>query len=477
MAEKKNKKPQVQAPVVEKPAEEVKTQEVLDAKKKLPGMPDAMSQHDKVLYTSVLQHRKDEMLRMGGDAAEKYEALTMIEDAMILDVALTELVVKRNPAGLILSINEKNYGMMKLLGAEMGITLPDYKALPKPTKEQLAAVGIAAAPGQVVLALEDKNVSAEAKTKKKAEAKIIEEAKSKDYMKDHTKITTDDQLREALDFQVRNPAISNPVERLITSAQFYRSYLEAHAEKADDPQAELAKIHGFTLADLLQDITQLIKPTFVMEGFGKRLCTLAEDANSIIPAFCGFKNCLYNRTTGKYTYSDEDIAAFVRVIIVWYASSKTAEMSEAIKAKEANIAVLKKDAKANAKGIETEEKKIAGLKKAIEHFTGMISLTSDPSFELADNFIVAYKNNDSKDHMYAVSIAKEIMNTYYRGVEIPELEMDTALLNIQQHMGIILNLFTSAVAKRDEFSESNLIEIGEEASEKTEETTEEPKNA
>jgi len=464
MAKNKDKKnPTVEAPIVEKPAvEEAPEQEAATVQIPKTGMPSGLSQDAKVAYMTGIQHRKEEMLKQGGENANKYVAMTMIEDAMILDIALTETYIRKNPAGLIMVANEQNWKMFQILGEECGVKLPDYKDLPKPTKEQLTAAGLESAPGQIMLKLEDKNISEEAKKKIKKEARLNEEAFSgkKDYLKDHTKIETDEQLKEALAFQLVNTTISNPIERLITTAQFYRSYLEAKSEKSDDPQAELAKIHGFTLANLLQDISTMVPPTFITTGFGKRLCTLAEDANSIVPAFCGFKNCVINRTTGKYKYTDEEIAAFVRVLIVWYASSKVAEITEAIKAKEENIAALKKsDEKANAKAIESETKKIAGLTSSIKHFNNMISLTSEPSFDIADGFIAAYKNNSDKDHIRACAIEKEINNTYYRDVEILELEFDSYLFNVQQHIGIILNLFNSTVGTRDEYSESNLIEF------------------
>ena len=470
---KGNKKPTVDVPKVEAPAEEVKTPAVQDGTKvNIPGAPDGMSQHDKVLYASVIQHRKDEMIRNGGESAEKYNALTVLEDATIIDIAVTELVIKKNPSALILTANEKNYSAIQLLASDMGVTLPDFKSLPKPTKEQLKAAGLEAVPGQVVLKLEDKSVSKEAKEQKKKEQKTIDESKSKDYMKDHTKIQTDEQLKEALGFQLVNPAITNPIEKLITTAQFYRAYLEARSDKAEDQNAELERIHALSNADLLQDIITMVPPTFVATGFGNILGRRAHDANSIVPAFCMLKNCVIDRKTGKAKYSDEEIAALVRTLIAWYVSSKSAEMSNAIKAKEENIKILKKDAKANAKGIETEEKKIAGLKKSIEHFNTMLSLITDPSFDIVDDFIAAYKNNDNANHMYAVEIAKSVLDTYYRGIDIPELEFDSALLNIQQRAGIILNLFTSEIVKRDEYSEENLVAIeGETETKPSEEET------
>lgn len=472
MADKKKKNPPVEAPVVEK-KEEKQLPVEQEVKVEIPGVPAGLDQNHKADMIGYAQHRKDEMLRTNENNPEKYKALTMIEDAFFIDTALTEALIKKNPAGHILTINEANYKSLQVLATDMGVTLPDYKSLPKPTKEQLATVGLEAAAGQVVLAIEDKNISKEAKDKKKKEQKIIDESAKKDYTRDHTKIETDEQLKEALGFQLVNPAISNPIEKLVTTAQFYRSYLEARAEKSDNTEAELAKIHEFTLADLLQDITQMVEPTFVAQGFGNLLGRRAHDANSIVPAFCMFKNCVTDRKTGKVKYSDEEIAAFVRVLIAWYVSAKTAEMSTAIKAKEENIKVLKKDAKANAKGIETEEKKIAGLKSSIEHFNKMLSLVTDPSFDIVDNFIMAYNSKEDVNHIYAIEIAKSITDTYYRNVEVPELEFDSLLLNIQQHAGIILNLFSISDMRRSEYSSENLIDFS--ASTKEERTGE--KNA
>ena len=469
----KDKKPKVEAPVVE-PEKKVPATKVENPTSTIPS---GMNQHDKVLYASVLQHRKDEIERKNG-SVQMYEGLTAIEDAVIIDIAVTEMIIRKNASGLILSGNEKAYNQVRLLADEMGVTIPEFKTLKAPTKEQLKLAGLTDVNGEgkVLLQIEDKNVSQAVKEKKKKEQKIIDESEKKAYMKDHTKIETDEQLKEALGFQLLNPSIVNPVERLVTTAQFYRSYLEAHAEKSDNPQAELDKIHKFSLADLLQDITTMVPPTYIASGFGALLGRVAHDANSVIPAFCRLKSCVTDRKTGKQKFSDEEIAALTRVLIAWYVSAKNAEMSSSIKAKEENIKVLKKDEKANAKAIESEEKKIAGLKASIEHFTKMLSLITDPSFDTVDNLIAIYNNSEDPNHISAKEIVKIVLESYYRDVEIPELEFDSALLNVQQHAGIILNLFSSPIVKRDEYDESNLIAF-DEKKEPEEKPAEESKNA
>ena len=457
----KNKKPAVEAPVVDKkPTAEAAVKTPATVQMPNTGMPSGLSQDAKVAYMRGIQHRKDEMLKNGGESANHYVALTMLEDLTILDIAVTEAVVHKNPMGCILAKDEQNWNTLKLLAEDRGVKLPDYKDLPKPTKEQLAAAGLEAAPNQVVLAIEEKHVSAETKKKVQREAKLNEEAQSgkKEYLKDHTKIETDEQLKEALEFQLSTGSSTNPIARLVTTTQFYRAYLEARAEKADDPKAELAKIHELTLANLLQDITTMVKPTFVLEGFGKRLGTLAQDANSVVPAFCNFKNCVLNKKTGKYEYDDETIASLTRVVIAWYASAKSAELSASIEAKNKNLAVLKKDAKANAKAIESEEKKVSVDKKNIEMYTNMLALVNEPSFDLANGFIAAYNNNEDPNHMYAVKVYKDVVYTYgYDQMEITELEHDSLLLNVQQHIGIILNMFNSEAGKQEEYNESNLV--------------------
>lgn len=446
MADKKNKKPAVEAPVVEKPAVE-EVDKKTPATVQMPSIPSGLSQDAKVQYAAVLQHRKDEMLKGGGEDANKYVALTLLEDATILDIAVTEAVVRKNPMGLIFSTNEKNWMMLQELGKEMGVTIPDFKSLPKPTKEQLKAAGLEAAPGQVVLKIEDKNVSKEAKDKKKAEADANTEAETgkKEYLTDHTKIETDEQLKEALGFQLVNNKIASPLDRIITAAQFYRAYREVLAEKSNDPQTELAKVHELTLADLLQEISTMVPPSFTAEGFGRLLCKRITDTKSVVPAFEMLKRCGKKRNDKEFKFSDEEIAALVRVLVVWKASATIAELGAKIKR-------LSKDTKKNAEAIDKANEDI----KAEQKF---MSYVIDPNFDLADNFITAYNDKENPMHTSAVEATKSIVETYYKNSDIPELETDSLLLNVQQHIGMTLNLFNSIDLRRDEYSKENLIEF------------------
>lgn len=336
-----------------------------------------------------------------------------------------------------------------------GISI-DTKALPAP-----------AADGTVEVNSKNIKMTKETKAKLAEEKKVNEEAekKSKEYMSNPTLIENDDQLKEALGFQLVNKKIARPVERLLTTANFYRSYLTIKAQSAENKDAELARIKALTDAELLQDISTMVPPTFTNEGFGKYLCKCAKDAKSVIPAFGLFKRATINRETGVAKFTDVEVASLVRTLIIWNATSQIALISESIEDHNNNIKILSKNAEANKAGIEKENEAIADCHEMIKVFQDIIGLATDPSFDLADGFIKAYKDENDPLHNDAVVVYNSIVKTYYDGVEISELEHDTLLLNVQQHIGIILNYFTSDIVKREEYSEDNLVEFASETAE------------
>lgn len=455
MAKDKKKNPTVEAPVVEKPEEkapEVKTEE---AKVINPTTKKGLSQSDKVTYLKELRHRSDELKQEDNPPVEMIKGYDMIRDAVIIDIAVGEIACGESATGYILIANENNYKALQLAAITRGVKIPEFKALPRPTKSQLEAVGIVEIGEIRALPMKDIKPSKEAIEKKKGEIKLNAEAESgkKEYLNDHTKIETDEQLAEALGFQLVNNKIASPLDRIITAAQFYRSYLEARAEKSDNPEAELAKIHELTLADLLQEISTMVPPSFTAEGFGRLLCKRITDTKSVVPAFEMLKRCGKKRNDKEFKFSDEEIAALVRVLVVWKASTEIANIGSEIKR-------LSKNAEKNVKAIEDANNRIMAEQELMTYVT-------EPDFELADNFIAAYNNKEHEMHKSAKDIASSIIETYYKDVDIPELEMDTALLNIQQHIGIDLNLFNSDLGKRDEYDSKNLIDMtSEEPAEK-----------
>jgi hypothetical protein len=471
MAKPTKKAPAVAAPVVDKSKEQEKAPAKIDviqvgdieklgqAYAKNGGL-DANRRVDMLTGLRIMFHDDPSVAKSLGlaeDVINKINGITALGYAAAL---IDE--VQFGPSGWAAKMRVSQLEQLKAVAPLLGVEI-DTKALPAPNKE-----------GEIEVKSEAIKISKETKKQLEAEKKVQAEAENKDYLTDHTKIQTDEQLKEALGFQLVDGKISNPVDRLITTAQFYRSYLEARAEKSDNAEAELAKIHESTLLDLLQDITTMVPPTFALTGYGKYLCGLAAGKKNIVPAFNMLKRACTNKKTNKCTLTDNEIATLVRIIVVWNSSAQIAAISKSIEGHRKNIEILNKDAKANAKGIESENKSMQDDVNKIGYYQWVIGLTTDPSFEIADEFISAYNKEDHKLHVMATDLFDSIMRTYYEDVEIPELEMDTALLNVQQRVGIILNLFNDNLLKRTEYSEENLVELGKPEEKKEEEA---PKNA
>ena len=446
MANNKKKNPTVEAPVVETPEEKTPETNVEGTKViNVATNKKGLSQSDKVTYLKELRHRSDELKQEDNPPIEMIKGYDMIRDAVIIDIAVGEIACGESATGHILIANENNYKALQLAAMTRGVKIPEFKALPRPTKSQLEAVGIAEVGEIRALPMKDIKPSKEAIEKKKEENKLNAEAESgkKEYLNDHTKIETNDQLKEALGFQLVNNKIASPLDRIITSAQFYRAYKEALAEKSDDPQAELAKIHELTLSDLLQEISTMVPPSFTAEGFGRLLCKRIADTKSVVPAFEMLKRCSKKRNDKEFKFSDEEIAALVRVHVVWKASAAIANLGS-------NIKRLSKDAKKNAAAI---DKANADIKVEQE----LMTFVTNPSFDLADNFIAAYNDKEHELHNSAIEVYKSVVETYYKDVNVPELEFETMLLNVQQHIGIDINLFNESMLKRDDFNEKNLV--------------------
>lgn len=444
MSKNNNKPPKVEAPIVEKKEEKTPAKvdvlqlgdmEKLGKSYTKNGGLDANRRMDMLTGLRIMFHDDPVVAKNLGLTEETVNTINGIT-ALGYAAALVD-EVQFGPSGwaakMRVSQLEQIKAVMPLLGVEV-----DTKALPAPDKE-----------GNVTVTRDAIKVSKETKEKLAAEKKLNDDAKSgkKEYLTDLTKIETDAQLKEALEFQLTDKNNSRPVARLVTTAQFYRSHLEARAEKSNDPKAELAKIHEFTLADLLQDISTMVEPTFVSSGFGKMLCISAETSNCVVSAFNMFKRACFDKKLNKYEYSDEEIATFVRVLIVWYASSKIASLGKDLKA-------LSKDAKANAKAIE-------GCNNAIKHFQGLIALTNDPDFSIIDALPDAYNNADNASHKNAEAIVKSVVETYYKGEEINDLNRPVIVLNAQQYAGVTLNLFRDPLTRRDDYTLEKLIAMPE----------------
>lgn len=475
MAKKDNKKnPQVEAPVVEKPEEKtpankVDVLQVGDLNKlaqsytKNGGLDP---NHRVDVLMGIKTYFKDDP-NAAANVGISQEAVDKINGiAAIGFVAALGDEIMMGDSSWAQKMRMTQVDAINAVNSITGISI-DVKALPAPDAE-----------GNVLV--EKKNIKVSKITKENLDKikKTNEEAKDKDYCNDPTKITNEEQLKEALGFQLVNSKIVNPIDKLIATSQFYRSYIEILAEKSDNPKGELDKIHGYTTKDLLEEIITMVPPTFVSSGYGKYICQLTANYGSIIPAFNNMKRSATNRKTKVCKFSDEEIATIIRVLYVWYITSLISNAGASIKNHEKNIKELSSNKEANAKAIEGENKKIEDCKAEIACLQAAISLATSPNYDVVDEFEDAYRDSSHKLHKSAEKIYDSIVETYYPDTEIDPLVKDSFLTNVKIHAGIITNLFNDALNQRSEFNKDALTYVPADEKPAEEHTSEEePKNS
>ena len=423
---------------------------VIDPNKKK----DRMSLDSKVTMARLIN---DEWVHgdcVSKDVKENAAALrdTYMADAIVTDIAQGHSIVSR-----IIANDENKYVSTKLVLARMGIAIPDFKALPQPTEEELAAQGIHLLPAETrVLNVEAKNVDKEVVEKKKEEIKAAEKAVT---TTDPTKIEDEKQLHDAL-IALLTRAADAPDARIQHAINFYQSYLKIQAEKIENEEekaAELKSINETSRIDLLKKITEIVGDSpYIFSGIGKIYCGATAQTGSPIAAFCLHRRSATSKS-GKVAHEDSFIADVVKTIMMWTCNSVINGANKTIS--EQNRSIEKhKDNKSHKAAAETV---IRAAEKKIEDNQAILNIINNPSFDIVDNLSDNYNAEDKESEGYksARRLIRNIMDTFYKDVDIATVEEKSLLHNCAQHGGIILNMFRDPLAKNSNYSEANLSEL------------------
>lgn len=449
------KKPQVKTTTKETTIEKV---EVINNPATKILSPDA-----KVAYITAIQKERDEIRNNNPENIPQafVDGMSMIAQATILDIAVGEIVSGKSGLGLIISRNEANYARLSAMAASLGVTLPTYKSLPAPTKEQLEKAGFnnIDANQTALVVLDNKSVSKETKEKKKAE-KAIEVKKRLDP----TKIENDEQLKEQLTMCFLGN--ETPVLRVQKAINFYNTYLTFKAKKAENAAEEEAKVKAMSRIDMLREITSIVgECTFAMSGLAHFLNKTTNDTQSPISAFCAYKRA--TTTAGKQAETDDAfIADVVKILIIWSCTSKIAELKRLIAACDENLKTLSKDKKGNAAKIKTEQTFKSNHESEILGYESIINCVNQPTFDVVANLVDNYNGEETSiKRQNARRVVSNIIETFYPGTKPADYAEESMLKVAQQHAGIILNLFCNPLEQNAAYAEDNisvLIKKGEE---------------
>ena len=437
-----------------------------------------LTQGEKVQYVASLQTERAYIMNSENPSKAMIDGISLLAQATILDIGIGEIATGSSAVGCIVTANQKNYETFRAIGNELGIKLPEFKALPQPTEDQLKAAGIVGLlPSETrVVTMKKEDVSQDAINKKKKE--IAAETKA---VTNPAEIKNDEQLKNSLSALLTKPisdGVDRPDARLQRTIDFYRGYLTIQANHEEDKKAALDKVKAMSRIDMLNNISEIVGPCpFALSGTAKFLRNFTNETDSPISAYC-----LYRRTavpSKDGSLDDQYLADVVRSLIIWSCKSQITECENVIAMQEKAITKEKGSAKV------ATETAIRVNKQKIEELQHIIEIVTNPSTVLADNLIDNYKseNQESVEYKLAHRIVSDIMKTYYpEFMEEPlkkdgkVIDEDVMLKNVQQRAGIIINMFRGSLSQSIAYKEANLTDMATKDAPKEETKVEEPED-
>lgn len=438
MAKKENnipKKPRTAAP-----AEEVKVETVEAKVPTSMAQMTGLSQDSKVLYADLMQRRYIEHPQEDAKYTPEFiGGINMLIDATIMSVAVDEVVNGTGSLAMIIQKNPEGYARLSNMAKGMGITLPNYNLLEAPTKEQLDKVNLPENVNKedvVVVEVTGKDISEETKKIAKEE----KEAQEKEVELDPTKITNDEQLKDALKkmLSVRGSVYEN----LFNAINFFRS---VKTIQAGENKELVDKINSLSTAGVINEISLIVGSCpFILDGIANYMFNvLATTKNPIVP-FVVFRATCINKNTNELKLSEKEIAQVVSALIVWKCKAKIAEQ-------EKNIEVLKKDKKANAKAIEQANENIAW-------FNSIMQTVVNPSADCVHS-IVENLDSENKELKDDARRAFGYVANAYLGKKYAMYNTEDVTHNVEIYAGMIINLFREEGSKLEGYTEDALVEL------------------
>lgn len=399
-------------------------------------------------HTVELLKMQHETFRMDPNAAEKYgmskEAVDSINQCNAIgQVAIMAVQMTQDKSAFACIM--KSAALPQFLEAAKSLNINiDVKALPAPDAEGNLNIPSTA-------------VSMNKETQKKVKEEI--DASKKDVKKDVSKIENDGELKDTI---LNFLSINSPggfYQKIYDAVTFYQSYRTLELSKKGDKNGAEA-IKNKTFADVMVDMVSFIgKCPFTLTGLSSFMFEKTMEAKNPVAAFCSFRDASLNKTTGMPTIEDSIVADIVKVFIKWCADSKIEEAKASIEACKKNLEILKKDPKKNEKAIKSNEGEITRIEGKIAEFGEVANYAMNPSADTVKVFVNDYNDNKAEGFKNARMTASKILNSYYPGIKMKDVEQDNLILVLEQYFGVILNLFLPDMDKIAEYSVENIPEL------------------
>lgn len=378
------------------------------------------------------------------------DGANVLVDSLMADVIVTNIAEGKEVFALIVRKDEQKYLSIKATLNAMGISTPEFNALPAPSQDMLDQAKINLLPAETkVVTIKKGDVSEEAINQKKDEI-ANEKKKPTD---DPTKIENNDQLRESLLAHLTSPTLS-PDARIQKAINFLSSYKHIQASKAENKDEELEKVKALSRSAIMREIIEIVgKCPYAVTGVGKMLFQTVLTTNSPISAFCLYRRSA-THTSGKLDHPDDFIADIVKMLVMWTCKTNIESINTTIGELERSLKKSK-----NKSDIEAS---IAAKKEEITVNNTVMEIMTNPGMDIVDNLVTNFndKSKENEDsYKLAHRVVKNIKDSYYPGIVEDDSNKEALLKNCQQYAGVILNLFREGGDANPAYSLANLVNV------------------
>jgi hypothetical protein len=349
-------------------------------------------------------------------------------------------------------LQSQAYPMLSSAAEELGIKLPDIKALPA-GKES----------GTVMLESSQVKISPETKKKLKEEDKIRKGEKPE---MDPEKLTSAEDVSKALEYMFLSSGGKRLPELLVESIDFMKKFRMHEASLAENAEEAKARFENYNSGDWLNDVFSYFRPPVFFAGIGKGMATVIAGKKNPIHAFIILRDAIKDPQTKEPVLEDQEIAYCVKSIVKWFCDTCIESNTKAIE----NL-----DAKKNKAEIEK-------CKSQIKYYNDIIDCLTTPSADeintLLDNIGSDFDEGGTltTECQNANATLNRICKSYY-GKQLAVADYKNLDTNIQQYGFHIINLFRSPGERLPDCGLSNITELEERSEEEREAAIKEAKKA
>lgn len=297
-------------------AETVETPTVSKAAQKKETVLKTMSPDAKVQLATLMQKRfidnADAPIKYGQKFIDEMDNL-IDATAMMAVLDLREEAIARG-VDVNLTFNGTKTFQVTEACRLLGITLPKPKLLPD---------------GQQQLNFKEATVDPKLQESIENEKQVRKAIEEKIPELDPSKITTDDKIKAALEYQMRSTP--NVLKSLINAIEWLRTLRNFKAQTAE----EKLKLEDRSIGEWITEILDLIKPTLILTGIGRAVYVNASLDGTPLSAHCTVRKNVVDED-GRMILNEVQIAEVVKTLLKANAKFTLSKEPEKMKDKTIN---------------------------------------------------------------------------------------------------------------------------------------------